>query len=390
MGIVMAFLMSNASPDLIAPVRAEEAPMDVICALAYPGDIWTDWTGEGHAIFKEGSSPVALKAAILNQPKGMTGTVQYQVNVSGHGWSDTFENGEATGMKEGASLLESVRVFLNGDLARHYDVYTSALVEGKWLDYAMNGEDAGEAGVGKHLDGICILITKKGEAPKEKPAAPSVLSTASSAESDRILDPTKPMVALTFDDGPSAYDYRIMNALEAVGGRGTFFMIGRKVGNNRKVVERMITGGHELGNHSWDHPSFSKLSSDQIVSQIQRTNDAIAAISGGPARLMRPPYGAIGGKAKPTLSSLGYAASLWSIDTLDWKTKNTEKTVNAVLSNVRDGDVVLMHSVYEASAAAAERIIPELARRGYQLVTVSELANARGKMTPGKAYGAFR
>ena len=89
------------------------------------------------------------------------------------------------------------------------------------------------------------------------------------------------------------------------------------------------------------------------------------------------------------LGAMGYAAVLWRIDTLDWKTRNADQTVNTVLSQVRDGDIILMHSIYQQSADAASRIIPELVNRGFQLVTVTELANARGGMVPGAKYGAF-
>ena len=95
--------------------------------------------------------------------------------------------------------------------------------------------------------------------------------------------------------------------------------------------------------------------------------------------MVRPPYGATGGNCKSALASMGYASILWSIDTLDWKTRNADSTVNSVLNNVKDGDIVLMHSIYSQTAAAVERIVPALVQRGFQLVTVSELAAARGQ-----------
>ena len=90
------------------------------------------------------------------------------------------------------------------------------------------------------------------------------------------------------------------------------------------------------------------------------------------------------------LASMGYASILWSIDTLDWKTRNASSTVSSVLNNVKDGDIILMHSLYGATAEAVETMVPELVRRGYQLVTVSELAAARGGMKAGTNIGSFR
>ena len=198
------------------------------------------------------------------------------------------------------------------------------------------------------------------------------------------------MVALTFDDGPGQYEGRILSALEAVGGRATFFMVGNLVGSHAADVQRMVADGCEIGNHSYKHENLSKLSTSAIVSTIQKTNDALKAACGQPATVVRPPYGATGGNCKSALASMGYASILWSIDTLDWKTRNADSTVNSVLNNVKDGDIVLMHSIYSQTAAAVERIVPALVQRGFQLVTVSELAAARGGMTPGKNYGSFR
>lgn len=383
LALALAFTlgMANRAADLSAPARAEKRGMRAICAMEFQGSGWSGWTDGALVPPRAGSFPTSFKAGLVNQPDGMSGTIQYQANISGRGWSGTRENTAPVENEGGTALVEGVRVWLNGDLQKAYDVYASALVGGEWLDWAANGQDAGRVGVGTHLDGICIAVVGKGEQPPRKPG------TAAGA---RALDLSKPMVALTFDDGPAEYDRRILTALEAAGGRGTFFLVGKNIAARRDIVRRMAEGGHEIGNHSWSHPSFSKLSEKEIRFQIQKTNEEISSAAGSPARLVRPPYGALGGQAKPTLAAMGYAASLWSIDTLDWKTRNADRTVSAVLNQVKDGDVILMHSLYAQSAEAVERMAPELVRRGYQLVTLSELAGARGGMTPGKAYGAFR
>lgn len=390
--LAMTFGMSNRASDLSGPVRAEQPGAEqpagepkAVFAVEFMGSGWTDWAADNSELSRAGSYPTAFKAGLQNQPAALTGTIQYQVNVSGSGWSGTYENGAVAGAEGGNAPLEAVRVWLNGDLAVNYDLYAKALVNGQWLDWAVNGQDAGKAGVGTHIDGIRIAMVKKGTVPAEPPVAAVSAKAAGSA-----VDPSKPMVALTFDDGPSRFDNRILASLEAVGGRATFFMVGYLVPGHKPVVERMIADGCELGNHSWRHENLSKLSAAEVKESLQKTNDAIAAIAGHPATVVRPPYGATGGQAKATIGAMGYASVLWSIDTLDWKTKSVDNTVNVVLSQIKDGDIVLMHSIYGQSAEAAEKIIPELVKRGYQLVTVSELANARGGMTAGKSYGAFR
>lgn len=388
LALAMTFGMSNQASDLSEPVRAEEPAGEVkaVSALEFIGEGWTDWAADNSELSRAGSYPTAFKAGLQNQPATLTGTIQYQVNVSGYGWSGTYENGAVAGVEGGNAPLEAVRVWLNGDLAVNYDLYAKALVNGQWLEWAVNGQDAGTAGVGTHIDGIRIAVVKKGAVPAELPAAAVPATPAAGG----AVDPSKPMVALTFDDGPSRFDNRILASLEAVGGRATFFMVGYLVPQYKPVVERMIADGCELGNHSWRHENLSKLSAAAVQESLQKTNDAITAIAGHPATVVRPPYGATGGQAKATIGAMGYAPILWSIDTLDWKTKNVDSTVNIVLNQIKDGDIILMHSIYGQSAEAAEKIIPELVKRGYQLVTVSELANARGGMTAGKNYGAFR
>ena len=106
--------------------------------------------------------------------------------------------------------------------------------------------------------------------------------------------------------------------------------------------------------------------------------------------LVRPPGGFYNQASLDTLGSMGMAAIMWDIDTLDWKTRNAQNTINVVLNQVKDGDIVLMHDIYSTSADAAEVIIPELVNRGYQLVTVSEMAQYRGGIQAGHVYNRFR
>ena len=374
--IALTFGMGNWAADMKEPVQAAETEpaMGALCAAEYYGHGWTDWVPDNSPLFVSGSYPTAFRAALSNQPEGSTGTIQYEVNVSGSGWTGTCENGQTAGMEGGEMPLEGIRVWLNGSIAELYDVFTRVLTDGQWGDWAVNGSEAGEVGVGKHIDGIRIAVVKKGE---------------QSVETASTVDPSRPMVALTFDDGPGRFDAQILGALESVGGHATFFMVGNRVGDHADLVQRMAADGCELGNHSWNHDNFSKIPAAAIQNSVQQTNSAIQSAAGSPATVVRPPYGATGGSCMQALGAMGYAAVLWRIDTLDWKTRNADQTVNTVLSQVRDGDIILMHSIYQQSADAASRIIPELVNRGFQLVTVTELANARGGMVPGAKYGAF-
>ena len=208
------------------------------------------------------------------------------------------------------------------------------------------------------------------------------------ASSGRVVDPSKPMVALTFDDGPQpSVGNRIMDCLAQYGGKATFFMVGERVGSYASEVQRMVAEGHEVANHSMNHKYFQKLGPAQIQAQVSQANDAIEAACGVRPKLMRLPGGNVNNTVK---ANVNMPMIQWNIDTLDWKTKNADKTVQAVLSKVKDGDIVLMHELYSQSGDAAVRMIPELVNRGFQLVTVSEMAAAKGKtLEPGKLYSSM-
>ena len=333
---------------------------------------------------KAGNYPTALKILLKHQPEGSTGTIQYQVNISGTGWSSVYENGQVAG--EGQSMpLEGLRVFLNGSLKDQYDVYYKTAVLGSWQDWVKNGEDSGKIGVGMHIDGILVTVVAKGESPKEEQPVQSTNAPKST------VDASKPMVALTFDDGPGKYEDRILAAFQKYGGKGTFFFVGNQAEKYPNVVKRVAEAGHEVANHSYKHENLPKLSQAGATQSLAKTNEILRRLSGQSVSLVRPPYGATSSSVKAALQNQGQASILWSIDTLDWKTRNAKSSINIVLQQVKDGDVILMHSIYAQSAEAAEALIPALQERGYQLVTVSELAKARGvSLQAGQNYGSFR
>lgn len=215
-----------------------------------------------------------------------------------------------------------------------------------------------------------------------------VLTPVETQPSGRVIDPSKPMVALTFDDGPQpSVGNRIMDTLAQYGGKATFFMVGERVAAHAEEVQRMVREGHEVANHSMNHKYFQKLGAADIQAQVRQANDAIEKACGVRPVLMRLPGGNYNSTVK---ANVNMPMIQWTIDTLDWKTKNADKTVQAVLSKVKDGDIVLMHELYRQSGDAAVRLIPELVNRGFQLVTVSEMAAAKGKtLEPGKLYSSL-
>lgn len=204
-------------------------------------------------------------------------------------------------------------------------------------------------------------------------------------------DPSKkyesaPMVALTFDDGPGVYTDQILDLLRQYNAKATFFMIGSQVSEFSSSVKREHDMGMEQGNHSWDHKTLTHLTADQIAQEVSRTNDAIRSVTGENPTLFRPPGG--GYNDLVIANSYNMPMIMWSIDTLDWSHKNAQITYDTVMDSVQDGDIILMHEIYEQSYIAATMLIPALQERGFRLVTVSELAEARGyNLTSGISYG---
>lgn len=338
------------------------------------------WTGEYQdnriCAAPAGSYVTAVAASLRNQPEGMTGTLSYQVNLSGSGWMEWTENGAACGGTETDMPLEAVRFRLTGQLSENYDIYYAVLQNGVWTSWISNEATAGTEGAGLRIDGIKLSVVAKGA------GEPGPVSG---------IDPARPMVALTFDDGPSApVTNRILNSLEANGGRATFFMVGSRVPGNAASVQRMVALGSEVANHTNDHKYLPNLGDSGIRSQVGTTSQKIQEASGVGPVMVRPPGGYYNTASLNTLGSMGMPAIMWSIDTKDWKTRNAQSTIRSVLDHVQDGDIVLMHDIYSTTADAAEVIIPELVARGYQLVTVSELAAYRGGMAAGHVYSQFR
>lgn len=201
------------------------------------------------------------------------------------------------------------------------------------------------------------------------------------------IDPGKPMVALTFDDGPGPRTSEILDQLKKYNAHATFFMLGKNVKSYPDAIKQMLKDGNELGNHSYDHQQLTKIDAEAIAKEVNDTNENIKNICGSPATVLRPPYGAINDTVK---SSVGMPMILWNVDTLDWKTRNTQSIIDEVMRNLKDGDIILMHDIHTQTVDAALQLIPKLEEEGYQLVTVSEMAAAKNKtLENGTAYSDF-
>ncbi len=199
------------------------------------------------------------------------------------------------------------------------------------------------------------------------------------------IDPKKKMVALTYDDGPyTQVTNRILDALEENNGRATFFVVGSRVSTYKDCIKREVALGCEIGNHTYNHTILTSVGSSTIKSEISKTNKAVKKITGQAPVIVRTPGGAVNSTVK---ANIGYPMFNWSVDTLDWKNRNSSSVVSSIKNNVRDGSIVLMHDLYGSTATATEEIVPWLVKNGYQLVTVSELMAVKGiDLKDGELY----
>lgn len=208
-------------------------------------------------------------------------------------------------------------------------------------------------------------------------------------DEDGKYDETKqrPMIALTFDDGPGEYTEELINCLVENNAKATFFMLGQNVEAYPEIAKELSDAGMELGNHSYSHPNLVTIGAEAAAQQVSNTDAALKAATGFEATVMRPPGGSFNDSVK---AAIDHPLIIWSIDTRDWATKSEDQTYQVVMDNAQDGSVVLMHDIHEWSVKAAIRMIPDLIAKGFKLVTVSELAEAKGKtLQSGNAYYYF-
>lgn len=208
-------------------------------------------------------------------------------------------------------------------------------------------------------------------------------------DEDGKYDETKqrPMIALTFDDGPGEYTEELINCLVENNAKATFFMLGQNVEAYPEIAKKLSDAGMELGNHSYSHPDLVTIGAEAAAQQVSNTDAALKAATGFEATVMRPPGGSFNDSVK---AAINHPLIIWSIDTRDWATKSEDQTYQVVMDNAQDGSVVLMHDIHEWSVKAAIRMIPDLIAKGFKLVTVSELAEAKGKtLQSGNAYYYF-
>src|SRR5260370_3844474 len=230
-----------------------------------------------------------------------------------------------------------------------------------------------------------VLFCSVGLVAAQLRAAPPVEAGASEKNGQNTLAESRipfssvhvdgPYIAMSFDDGPSAtLTPKLLDIVAAHKIKATFFVIGENVAEHPEIVARAAREGHEIGNHSWSHPNFGKMSDDGVRGQLQRTDEAIKDAIGARPTLLRPPYGSITARQKRWIhNEFGYQIILWDVDPYDWKRPGPSVVRNRILKETRPGSIVLSHDIHPGTIEAMPSTFDALEAKGFIFMTVSEL-----------------
>lgn len=186
---------------------------------------------------------------------------------------------------------------------------------------------------------------------------------------------TDKMIALTFDDGPGPYTDELLDGLEKLNAKASFFLVGEKIKSYPDTVAKIAGKGHLIGNHTYSHIKLTALSPDEIKKEIDKTNEEIKAITGEAPQFFRPPFGRYN---SDTLNYVDMISVRWSKDTIDWKYEDEERLYRYLIKNAGDGEIFLMHDVEKTTVKGVLRAIETLQKQGYKFVRADELLCRNG------------
>lgn len=215
-------------------------------------------------------------------------------------------------------------------------------------------------------------------------AAKISLNLDESYHKEHTIQKETKLVAFTFDDGPSKYTLDIANILEEYNASATFFEVGYNIKAHPEITKELSERGFEIANHTTDHSKLTKLTEVKYLSKINDNNALFKELTGKDMPYLRPPYGSYNDKIK---ASAGVPIVTWSLDTRDWESRNKDKVIEMVINNIKEGDIILFHDLYESTRDAVKELMPLLKEQGYQAVSVGELFKSKGiTLEAGTSY----
>ena len=203
----------------------------------------------------------------------------------------------------------------------------------------------------------------------------------------RTVDYTRPMVALTFDDGPSENTGKILDILAKYDARATFCVTGNQIEMFPKVLQREVAEGHEIATHTVGHKNLVKLNENNVQKQIMNVVTTVRDMTGYEIRFLRPPYGNVNSTVRKVCRNNGLIIATWELDSKDWANRSRSKIISNIKSQVTNGTIILCHDLYDFTAEAMETVIPWLIDQGYQLVTLTELFQYHKDFSSGAMTG---
>ncbi|MFG1860643.1 polysaccharide deacetylase family protein [Microbispora bryophytorum] len=253
--------------------------------------------------------------------------------------------------------------------------------------------------------GVCVVPTATGPATAATTetaiakAAPAKTATAKTATTGTVAAKAatpagvkkKPYcarykcIALTFDDGPWPYTPALLDTLKKHRAKATFFLLGRKVANRPELTRRIHEEGHDIGNHTWTHPSLTELSDGEVFEEVSSTSNIINQTIGETPDYMRPPNGATNSRVASLMADLGLPQILWTGSTLDWQARDTKVIAQRTLKLARRNGVILLHDIVPETVKAMPGVLTALEKRHYKFVTLTTLLQGR-TLRPGEVY----
>lgn len=229
--------------------------------------------------------------------------------------------------------------------------------------------------------------------PEDKPPTEEPSAKSPTGVEENTVKPSdvtgKKLIALTFDDGPSAATTpRLLEILREKNVKATFFVVGNMAQRSPDLVRAEVAAGHEVGSHTTGHQNLKLLSAEGVKAEVAEMDRIFMEILGKPVPFVRPPYGNLNDIVR---TNIGQPMILWTIDPEDWKVRDAATVRARVVEAAFDGAVILVHDIHASTIEAVPGMIDDLRAQGYEFLTISELAKVRGvNLENGAAYGSFR
>ena len=229
--------------------------------------------------------------------------------------------------------------------------------------------------------GPSISVGAEGPVAPRPPRAPASYNS---------VETSRPVLALTFDDGPHPeLTPQLLDILRAEGIRATFYVIGRNVETYPDIARRIVSEGHEIANHTWSHPALPGVGAARLNKEIAQTSEVIQRVTGRRPTNMRPPYGAINERVRQSLyKDHGLDVIMWSVDPLDWRRPGAQVVRQRLVDGAAPGGILLAHDIHPGTIEAMPGTIRDLKARGYGFATVSQLLALQEHSRPRPAAAA--